>query len=172
MNRQLKHSFYFSLTITLLFNFTNQVNGQEKFNISAGLGFPELLNAGLQYEFKQAQLGFSVGTFPRIRNESYLTISGDIYYHFGGYSKFSDRRLWYVRFGLTYYRKTFHYISSSETSILAWVYPYTRIGRDFNISNKIGINFDLGIFYIFPASEGLYNIPVYPSAELGLFYRL
>lgn len=81
--------------------FCNQLFGQEKVNISLGMGIPELLNLGIRYQIKQVQAGISFGTLPT-NTESLISVSGDIYYHFGGISELSNRRPWYGRIGLNY----------------------------------------------------------------------
>ena len=42
----------------------NQLPAQEKVNLSAGFGLPDLLNLGVRYQLEQTQLGLSVGSFP------------------------------------------------------------------------------------------------------------
>jgi hypothetical protein len=69
-------------------------------------------------------------------------LSGDIFYHFGGFSKYSDLRPWYGRIGLNYfenrdYRKENYLIS------------YLRIGRDFNLFKHFGISLDAGLGCVF-----------------------
>jgi len=68
-----------------------QLFAQEKVNISFGIGLPELLNIDVGFPLEQAQIGVSIGTMP-VKNESLISLSGDIYYHFSGSSEFSDIR--------------------------------------------------------------------------------
>lgn len=149
--------------------------GQEKVNISAGLGLPEMLNLGLHFQQDQVQIGFSVGTMP-LDGESIISVSGDMYYHFAGSSVLSNRRPWYGRAGLNYLR------NETNNFIDKYIYLNLRIGRDFNISEKFGINFDAGaIFELYneeirkvpPSGWNIdINFPVLPALGLRFFYRL
>lgn len=166
------------LTFFIIFSFClgNQLFGQEKVNISAGFGFPELINLGVRYQIKQIQIGMSVGTYP-VKDEELMTIStsADIYYHFGGFSELSSRRPWYGRIGLNYlFYETKTFIDKSIGLGL-------RIGRDFNISKKIGIEIDTGVFSeLYFDRKGKYpyeydynpGFNIYPSFGIELFYRL
>ena len=153
----------------------NQSFGQEKANISSGIGLPELLNLGVRYQLKQAQLGIGFGFIP-IKEESVIAVSGDVYYHFAGLSEFSNRRPWYGRLGLNYLR------DETKTLVDKYLYLNLRIGRDFNISKKIGIEIDAGaIFQLFnetirkePSSGWNLDLefPILPSFGIGLFYRI
>ena len=152
------------------------LSAQEKINISSGFGMPELLNIGMRYQFEQIQAGISLGTIPFSPDENSLSVSGDIYYHFGGFSKLSNRRPWYVKAGLNYLR--------NETDAFTDKYYHlnTRIGREFNISGKIGIQLDAGAIFQLrneevrkKANNGWdidIDFPVFPSVGIALFYRI
>jgi hypothetical protein len=158
-----------------LFCCGNQSFGQEKVNISAGIGLPQFLNIGVRYQLKQTQVGIGLGTMP-VKDEGIVTVSGDISYHFAGSSELSDRRPWYGRIGLNYLR------DETRTLVDKYLYLNLGIGRDFNISKKIGIGIGAGaIFQLFhdtkrkePSSGwGLdINFPVLPGFGIGLFYRI
>lgn len=163
MKKKVNHICSLILISIISFCCTNQLFGQEKINISAGIGFPEAINVGIRYQLSQTQLGISIGSFPA-KDESIISISGDIYYHFGGLSELSSRRPWYARIGLNYFR---------DEKISIWEYSYfnLRVGRDFNISKKFGIELDSGIgLRLMDTSD--WDIPVIPSFGLGLFYRM
>ena len=139
MKNKLKPLSYILLIISFLIIYGNQINGQEKVNISAGIGMPELFNVGVHRQLDQTQIGLSIGILPGKLTGNDFSISGDVYYHFGGTSKFSDRRPWYGRFGLTYLR------NEAEYNIHKYTYLNLRIGRDLNISKKVGIEIDVGV---------------------------
>lgn len=44
-----------------LFSSGKQIFGQEKINISAGVGFPETINIGIRFQIAQSQIGASIG---------------------------------------------------------------------------------------------------------------
>jgi len=174
MKDKMKLVFYILLIVTFSISFVHQGFGQGKVNISAGFGIPELLNIGVRYQLNQVQIGLSVGSMP-VEDESIISILGDVRYHFGGYSKLSSRRPWYGRVGLNYIR------DETEYKIDKYIYLNSRIGREFNISNKIGIEIDAGAIFQLsneeerkkPSSGWNLNLdfPVLPSFGIGLFYH-
>lgn len=169
------------ITILLLiviseFLWFHQSSGQEKINISSGFGIPELLNMGIRYQYNQTQMGISLGTMPFSPDESIVSFSGDIYYHFGGFSRLSNRRPWYGRIGLNYLR------NETDVFIDKYYYLNTRIGRDFNISRKVGIQLDAGAVFQLHNKEIRKKIsdgwdidlefPVFPGLGLTLLYKI
>jgi hypothetical protein len=158
------------------FSFGNHSFGQEKINIKAGISVPEILHAGIRYQFNQFQSGIYVGGDPIFDNHI-LTISGDISYHFGGHSKFTERKPWYLRTGLTQFR------SENETYIFKDLYLNFRIGRDINLSKKIGLEIDFGTTFLLldrksrkePNKDWYdYDNDTFMgyTMSLGIFYRL
>ena len=150
--------------------------GQEKFNVAVGFGAPDLLNASARYQLNQVQIGFSIGTMPFRRYNS-LSLSGDVFYHFGGSSNYSERRPWYGRIGAGYLK------GETDESIDKYYFLTTRMGRDFNISKKMGIAIDIGIAIELDHEEVVkkpsndfiefsYFEVLYPSLGITLFYRL
>lgn len=171
----MKPLIYILLITTFSFSNVLQVNGQEKVDLSAGFGIPELLNVGVRYQLNnQVQLGFSVGSVPT-ENENAISIVGDVRYHFGGHSKLSSRRPWYGRVGLNYLR------DETDYKINNYLYFISRLGKEFNISNRMGIEIDAGAIFELnkdevrkkPSSGWDLNLDflVLPSFGIGLFYR-
>lgn len=146
--------------------------------MSAGLGLPELLNVGMRLQFEQTQLGVTVGTAPWIEEDEF-SISGDFYYHFGGSSKFTTLKPWFVKTGLTFIQAEDEW----ERETLLILVP--RIGREFNISSKFGIALEAGFMALLmdektvlrerPDSYWNFELDftgdVVPSAGLNFFYR-
>ncbi len=172
--KKTKRSVYRMLFLTLfIFCYDNQVFAQEKVKLSVGIGAPELLNISVRIPIKQTQIGFSFGSWPQ-KNKCILSFSGDFYMHFAGVSKYSDRRPWYSRAGLNYIR------SETSTYIEKFVYFNFRIGREINISKKMGVELDIGVpFQLFfnhiektdiVIIDNAYGI--FPSFGLAVFYRL
>ena len=159
------------LLFIIAFSYTNQLLGQEKVNVSAGIGSMELINVGVLFQGNQNQLGFSFGFIPD-KDGGAFSFAGDVYYHFGGSSDLSDRHPWFARFGMLYLR------TESKTYIDKYVFLNLRVGRDFNLSKKIGIVLDAGpMIQLFtlesenkPSSD--WNFPVYPGLGIKLFYRI
>ncbi len=174
MRDKVKHVFFMIMIVTFSFSFVDQGFGQGKVNISAGIGISELLNIGVRYQLDQFQIGLSVGSLP-LKDESIISVLGDVRYHFAGLSRFSDLRSWYARIGLNYLR------DETESMIDKYLYLHTRIGRDFNITDKIGIDVDAGVIFqlsnekIMKKPSGSFNLdleyPVLPGIGIGFFYR-
>ncbi len=137
---------------------------------------PELLNFGVRYQLSQAQIGVSYGSVPSTGAEGLFSISSDVYYHFGGMTKLSERRPWYARIGLDYVR------DETASSIENDLFLNLRIGRDFNISKKVGVEIDAGSLFQLSKKETIkkpsngwhldLNFPVLPSIGVAVFYRI
>ena len=154
--------------------------GQEKINIAAGVGYPEMVNLGLRFQLGQSQLGLHAGILPDPDDEIF-SLGADYYYHFGGSSKFSTRRPWFAKAGLNYLHDENEY--EKNTTLLL----VPRIGRDFNLSRKIGIALEAGAFLLLTESnvevkprenpcswlcDGDLFPGIAPSFGLSVFYRL
>ena len=153
--------------------------GQKKIDIAAGVGFPELLTLELRYQLEQSQVGLYGGSVPGGSDKS-LSFGVDYYYHFGGSSNFSTRRPWFAKAGLNYLFEEDLY---DKTTYLLLV---PRAGRDFNISRRIGISLEGGLYFVLAHFEveiqpgenpgwfsGTGWFPdVAPSFSFNVFYRL
>jgi len=166
---------YLSGLTIFIFSFGGFLKAQNEFNATLGAGIPEMINLGLRYQFGQTQIGLSYGMF----SSTTTALSGDAYYHFGGSSRFVSRRPWYGRVGFTYVRE------ETTSAIDKYVYLGTRIGREFNISKRFGINVDIGAIYQLsyeeirkePENTGWFSInwsepsTVLPAIGIAFFYR-
>ena len=156
-------SIYFSLLFIFLLGYGNQTFGQDKFNISGGFGLVDLLNIGARYQVKQdtLQLGISIGIGQEIQ-----AISGDVFYHFGGYSKLSNRRPWYLKGG-------FNIIHEPNEEFSDWALLFNlRLGRDINLSKKAGLNLEAGLGYSPFVEILMEEIKAFPSFGIYFFYRI
>lgn len=164
-----------ALLLLLFLGTARNIAGQERLNITAGAGFPEALHAGARVQWPQLQAGLAVGSFP-VADYRFLTLSGDVFFHFAGASRFSERRPVYARAGLIYFR--------DATPPYTDVYGYAnlRVGRDLNVSEVLGFTVDAGLvyelFYKVVKDPGgvrdgyLSAVPLLPAVSLGVFYRL
>ena len=147
-------------------------------DLTVGIGFPGLINAGVRAQLNQAQIGFTVGSFP-FSEYSLLTLSGDVYYHFGSQSRFSERDITYVKASLNYFKDE----NESEKDFKGLL--GISAGRDYYFSHKVGINLDVGLFFklieiksdkvSYPSSNSrkISEWPLLtPYAAVALFYRL
>jgi hypothetical protein len=170
----------FLLIITFLFSSGGQIFGQGKVSLSAGLGIPELINVGIQYRIEQAQIGIGFGYFPPSSSGhdtlayfswvTLISLSGDIYYHFGKFPKSSDLQPWYARLGFAYTREE----RSNKDNSVFFLSP--RIGRDINISKRVGIGIDLGINMVHylsdPSVPYFFSLFVLPGMGIRVFCRI
>jgi len=160
--------------VTLSFTFGLILNlvAQKEINLTAGVGFPEFLNIGIKGHLEQIALGISVGTIPVSEvDEKILSVCGDFFYHFGKIPELSARRVWYGRAGINYLRDK---INEYER-IDRYTYLNLRIGRELNLSEKLGLHLDGGILILLARkiSEHTWiDFPVIPSMGLNFFIRL
>ena len=154
MKNNMKALFCILLIIAFSFSLDNQALGQEKVNITAGLGFPEMFNLGVRYQLEQVQIGISAGYIP---GWVPISVATSLHYHFGGVSRLSNRRPWFVRMGLGYHDD---------------LYLNYRIGRDFNISRKIGFEIGLGVSWDLPRTSYLIPTELFHSTGVAIFYRI
>ncbi|MDX1761132.1 MAG: hypothetical protein R3218_03170 [Christiangramia sp.] len=114
---------------------------QEQFNITGGAGLLELFHIGGKFQLDQSELGFNIGTIPS-PDEGIISLQANYLYHFAGLSDLSPRRPWYLRGSLTYIR------SDTKYELTKYSIVDLRIGRDFNFSEKFGVQIDLGPAYV------------------------
>lgn len=147
---------------------------QGSWKVRAGFGVPELLNVGLNFRLDQLELGFCIGSLP-VTGDKIVSVLGDIRYHFAGHSTLSDSRPWFVGAGLNYLR------DEIESKIDNFFYLNLRIGREFNMTERVGIAADVGTLFQLMKTESRkkppygwnlnINFPVFLSFGIGLFYR-
>jgi hypothetical protein len=148
--------------IMLVFMFSNKVNSQNDVSISLGLGLPELFNAGVRYEMAPVKFGAGIGTA-----FTGYALYGDFYYHFGKVSQFSKMPPWYVRANMTYWQLRKVFFMDLGNVVLLGV----RVGRDFNITEEIGVSIDGGIIPFSFFSGNKIPFSFIPSAGLSVYYR-
>lgn len=166
----------YSLLFILLFGLAFRVSAQEKASVSAGIGIPELLNVGLRYRFDRTQAGLSIGSMPVHSNEGILSVCGNFKYNVGDPSPLTQVRPWYGKIGINYLR------DKNDYKIDEYFYLNPRIGREFNLSRKMGMELDLGAIIMLNHAETIrqtsngwdiaVEFPVLPSIGISLFYRL
>jgi hypothetical protein len=163
------------LTLFIIFiSKGNNVYGQNTMDLTLGIGFPTLINAGVRAQLEQYQIGVSIGSFP-FSDKTFLTLSGAVYYHFGDHSKYSKRDVTYVKASLNYYEDE-NESARNYTALFG-----ISAGRDIYYSRRVGINLDGGLFFRIknfeqvkdPSGAGNMIIPaIMPYVSINLFYRL
>ncbi len=88
----------------------------------------------------------------------------DHQYHFGKVSELSHRQVWFFGQGLSYA------IDNSEYSKIKYVFINLSIGREFNISPKIGLSFDLGLSRVLMEDETVKKPEEKPWLDIPLKY--
>jgi hypothetical protein len=144
---------------------------QSKFELSGGLGFPDMLNIGLKYGSK-IQIGASYGVLPRPQDNIIKCSSLVLFYHFAGNSKFTTQPPWYLNGGISY----IHSYYRDRKYDIDWkaICLYPRIGRTNNFTKKIGINIDIGVIFStgYNYFEGIHKFDIMPSGSISLFHRI
>ncbi len=168
MKNKAGHLLSILIVLAFLIITGGKLSGQQRVNISAGAGYPELLNIGVRFQIEQSQLGMSIGTWPSSDKwlfdwKNIVSLSGDYYYHFGGSSDFSDLRPWYGRIGLNFMKIIFE---NEQNTLLS---SYFRVGRDFYFNRVSGFSLDAGVSFCIINEPGI--TPVLPAPGFGFFYR-
>lgn len=155
--------------ITVLVISCGQTNGQDKADISFGIGLPEAINIGARYQINQSQIGGSIGWWPGDPDaflfdfKYVVSISGDYYYHIGRAAKYSDLRPWYVRVGINCWLINWRWEIEPIINI-----PL-RMGRDIYLNSHLGFSLDAGVMLVLMDSDtGIRRL--LPSFGIRLFH--
>jgi len=162
-----------TLAISLLI--AGQIYPQKKIEAGLGVGVPEYTNFKIKYG-NNFQAGFCAhywyysegGIFNAYSSWS---IAAELYYHFAGKSGFSTQKPYYIMAGAGYYHSDYLFDTPHEEYSSGF---YPRIGRTFNISEKMGFTFDAGLFLPFSVHEDYepYKFRLLLSGNISYFFRL
>ena len=139
--------------------------------VNLGYGIWESFHTGLDFRFNNYSLGFDIGTSFGTKpfEDKYYSLTLDNTFHWGKNYKL-DKKTWYTDIRLIYW-------TSIEPSITWRVFQICpSIGRDFYLSEKFGLNLDLGpAILLFGSKENKdvevgWLYPVYPEIRFELFY--
>jgi len=118
------------------------------FDVVTGFGFTDAFHLGIKVHFlERNQIGIYYGNNLNLGDGSYNSFSLDHQLHFGKTSDFSSRKVWFLRQGLTYSIENDYY------SEFKYLFLSFSIGREINISPKVGISIDLGLFHTLQEKE-------------------
>jgi hypothetical protein len=148
------------------------------FDITTGGGFTEAIHLGCKIQITQKnQIGFYYGNSLMLYRYSYNSYNIDHQFHFGKTSDFSQRPVWFFRQGLSYS------IDNAAYSEIKYLFVSLCLGREFNISPKVGFNLDLGLSRTLmekerikdPSIEPWFDVKmidlvVFPNLRLQFFY--
>jgi len=143
---------------------SHPIVGQVKKDLAIGIGNPELTNIGLRLQIVDIQLGFGIGIVPSA-NGLLTTTSFEFYWNYAGSSKLSTRKPWYGKLFYSIIR------DNNPISINRLFTLNLRLGRELNISRKVGFSLDIGpIFELSRSSTqpgGFYHPPEVGSIGFG-----
>jgi hypothetical protein len=171
-SNRMKNRVFVSLFVAMaILSLSQNTAAQEKWNITAGAGFPEFVNIGAAYQLNQAQVALSGILIPYVEGLIF-SVSADYYAHFAGTSRFAERKPWYFRTNLNFNQ------TGSKDDYKQLMYLNLRVGRDLHISNKLGISIDIGpgirLMKQPKNNDDFFDLaePLIPSFGAHLFYRL
>jgi hypothetical protein len=157
----------FRILFFLILLSNNLLFSQKKYEISAGLGYPDRINLRMKYGIN-TQAGISVGYWlfkDQWSHAHILTIGGDLYFHFP--RKTTNK--WYLNPGYTY-THWFQQDPDAENIMLS-----ARVGRSLYFNNNMGINVDLGLtMYVYLNGDWVFQlkyIPPLPSGSISYFIK-
>jgi hypothetical protein len=159
----------FLLFTTLIFPQETDSIGksQYRFELVGGLGFPEMINIKLKLNLRNVQVAIGGGFYPDKIDRR--TVGLGLNYHFKGRLKYTDYSPWYTVGGLNLMRTDY------DMGIDKILFPYMRVGRTVDITEKIGISIDLGACLIIDivGDDVGYKTPIlpFPSGNISVFLR-
>lgn len=170
----MKTKVHFLFFIISIFSLNYTIFAQNKMSISTGIGFPELLNVGVRYQFDHIQIGLTGGTLPKDNVTSFLVFTR---IHFNELTESPNISPWYLLFGLNYLR------DETDLRFNKYLYSNFRFGREINFVNNIGLDLNIGLiskiahkvkikkYNDYPTGGG-YELPnIFPSIGLGIFFK-
>ena len=138
-----------------------------------GAGFPETYHAGLKFNWQNWHYQVSYGT----RFRDMYTLNFNTAYHFGGHSKFTHQKPWYVSIGGSFIQRNTPQVLEKN------FYLNSRVGRQMNVNKWLSITLSGGLGFLIhhhkynkvPSSNG-WNfdiwVPVIPSGQFSLNFIL
>jgi len=109
----------------------------KKVGFSAGIGFTDMMNIKVRVPLHQFQIALGAGFMP-LKEENVLSVTGDVYYHFAGTSKYTGQRPWFLRTGVDYFK------DEADSFTEKYLFLGVRAGRVMNISKVFAIDLDAG----------------------------
>jgi hypothetical protein len=160
------------LIFVLIFGVDRLTFGQKKGDISVGFGFPELPNISVRYKvYKQIRTGASIGWLPRSSFDfggwnNLTSFSGDLYYHFGRMTSFSEMRLFYVNAGVNFIlEKPYQWVEN-------WWNSYLRIGGEIFSAYHFAVNIHGGFIYnLNPETSWAHMNRILPAFGVNVSHR-
>ncbi len=131
----------FVLSMLALFIMTSHAQLiKSKLDVVGGASAREYYHLGIRYQYAENfQLGLYCGSSLGINSKTITTYSVNNLFHFGSNSFYSNRLVWYGRLGFTYAK------DHMGNELHSYSFINMGLGREFNISEKVGFNVDGGL---------------------------
>jgi hypothetical protein len=165
------------LSIIFLIAIHSALAQDKDFDLVAGIGFPEMLHIGFNADISpKSALGFNAGANTSGFEAVQVTIEHK--FNFASSKKFEASPTWYFGQRLAFFHE------DNSTRVWRILYLTPVIGRHVNISDRFGLNLDLGIFIILwektnRCSAGCdgderreFTDYFSPTGRLQIFYRI
>lgn len=161
--------------IAVLLMFINGAFAQDiNWEVALGIGLPDYLHIGINRDIaKRSNLGFNLGYIPsELATSIQFTLEHKLNFHYS--RKFTTLPTWYFGQRLSYS------YDDNGTKIWNTVYLTPSIGRHLYITDRIGLNADLGTFIRLwerktpddtYEDESKWRFLILPSARLQIFYK-
>ena len=163
---------YFLLLLGLIVTFAGQAARQKKGDVSVGMGLPELSSVRVRYRvYDQFQTGFSIGLLPRSifdfkNGDKLVSVTGELFYHFGRETMFSDMRLFYFNAGINFIQER------PNQWYKNWWNSYLRIGGEIFSASNFGISIDGGFMVNLNQDKNWAQTDwILPSFGVDFYYR-
>lgn len=164
------------LIILIIYSANGQII-KTKLDIVGGVSAREYFHAGLRYQYSDfTQLGIYYGGGLGLLTDITRSYSADNMIHFGKRSYHSNRPVWYARQGFTYD------VINEVDRTRYFSYIDLSVGREFNITDWLGANFDMGLLvqvrekevWKTPGLDPIYNtiLNYLPLVRLQFFFSL
>lgn len=153
----------FTLLMYYSFAIPMTTNAQSILNVGIGADVQEGYNISIRYQAEQTQYALGVGT-QKDEFEKRISVSASMCYHFDGISTLTTRRLWYGKVNIVYYNHDYEFSGFDTSSFSLGI----RVGMDFNITERLGLNSDVGFSL---GNSDSVDIPLI-GGGIWLYYRL
>jgi hypothetical protein len=108
--------------------------------ISYGFGYPEAANLTFRYQQNNAAIGLGYGS----DYTTFSTVTGSVQYHFGGESKFNDKKPTFLRLAFTHIWEYSEYQDDTTEECIS-----ISIGRDCYFNQRLGMHLYIGFPFFF-----------------------
>ncbi len=150
--------------------------------LAIGVGFPEFTHLSVRLPFEKIQIGLScgraLGVYSNADKPQPISISADLRYYCGGKARYVERQPWYGKLGLSFNR------SESTEYRRDFIFLNPRIGREFNLTPRLGLELDWGVSILLKhvrtrkmpqgplLNDYTIDLPVFTGISTSLFFRL